>query len=274
MRVVGAIGRLGSVCEGLVADCGRFSRFVGQTFLWIALGIGKARNWGLLLPQCFLAGAMSVPVIMVTGAFIGMVLAVQTAAQFQRAGLEDQLGMVINLSVVRELGPVLAGVMLAGRVGGTLTAELGTMNVTEQIEALRSMGTDPIRYLVVPRFLACLLVTPLLTLYADLLGVAAGWIVSTKIFGISSGPFWFYSARAIENWDIGIGLFKSLFFGGAIALIACYKGFTCRLGAEGVGRACNESFVASFMAILILDFFLGVLLKATYEYQFGFKVLV
>src|SRR5262249_41009671 len=194
-------------------------------------------------------------VILVTGSFVGMVLAVQSVDQFKSVGVEDRMGVVINVSVVREIGPVLAAVMLAGRVGGALTAELGTMNVTEQIDALRVMGADPIRHLVVPRFLACLLLTPMLTIYSDFLGVIGGWLISVKTLGVPAEPYWRYSAQGVDNWQIFEGIIKSFFFGAAIGTIGCFKGFTCGPGASGVGRACTESFVASFMAIIVLNFF-------------------
>ena len=127
---------------------------------------------------------------------------------------------MIGLTVVKQIGPVLAAVMLAGRVGGALTAELGTMNVTEQLDALRVMGSDPIRYLVVPRFVACVLLTPMLTIYSDVLGILGGWVVGDSSFlGVSPERYWFYSAQGIETWQLMEGIIKSFFFGGAIGLI-------------------------------------------------------
>ena len=205
------------------------------------------------MPQMYDVGTKSVPVVSVTGAFIGMVLAVESYTQFRSIGQETRLGSVINVSVVKQIGPVLAAVMLAGRVGGALTAELGTMNVTEQIDALRVMGADPIRVLVIPRFLACIFLTPLLTIYSDFLGVVGGWLISVQSLGIPSDPYWRYSSVGVDNWQLFEGIIKSTFFGAAIALIGCYKGFTCGAGASGVGRACTESFVASFMATGVLD---------------------
>ena len=226
-----------------------------------------------MLPQFFAIGVLSVPVILITGAFVGMVLAIQAIQQFMSVGLADRMGVLVSFSVVQELGPVLAGVMLAGRVGGALTAELGTMNVTEQLDALRSMGSDPIRVLVVPRFLACVLLTPVLTLYCDLMGVFGGWLISVPIFDVSSEAYWGYTAAALEKWDLGCGLFKSIFFGASIALISCYKGFHCKQGAEGVGKACTESFVTGFVVILILDFFIALALKGFYEGMWGIKTV-
>jgi phospholipid/cholesterol/gamma-HCH transport system permease protein len=184
------------------------------------------------------------------------------------------LGVLINISVVKELGPVLAAVMLAGRVGGALTAELGTMNVTEQIDAVRSIGTDPIWYLVAPRVMACLLLTPFLIIYADLLGILGGYFVGVVQLGINNWAYWSFSASGVELWDIAVGVIKGLFFGGAIAVISCYKGFTCKEGAQGVGQACTEAFVASFISILVLDFALAVMFKAIYNTFWPFRSLV
>ncbi|NLX05707.1 MAG: ABC transporter permease [Phycisphaerae bacterium] len=255
----------------LVAAFGDFWRFAGAALWWTPSSARTRQDLALLMPQFHEIGARSVPIVGITGLFVGMVLAVQTVVQFEAVGLENYLGSVINLSVVRELGPVLAGVMLAGRVGGAMTAELGTMNVTEQIDALRSMGTNPIRYLVVPRFLACLMLTPLLTCYADLMGVFGGYAISCWVFGVSENPYWRYTAQSLETWDIMVGLAKSVLFGGSIAMVACYKGFGTRGGAEGVGRACTEAFVISFVAILTFDFFMAVLFKGIYELVWGFK---
>lgn len=266
--------RAGATTLSALADFGNFFSFAGQTFLWLSRTLHRLRTWRLVLPQCMEVGVRSVPVILITGTFVGMVLAVQTFEQFRAVGLEEQMGAVVNLSVVRELGPVLAGVMIAGRIGGALTAELGTMRVTEQIDALRSMGADPIRFLVVPRFWACLLLTPFLTLYCDLMGSLGGWFVTVGLSGVDSGPYWDYTRDAVDSFDLMSGLLKSFFFGGAIALISCYKGFNCRPGAEGVGRACTEAFVASFVAILALDFFLAVFLQALSSWLWGFRSLL
>lgn len=226
------------------------------------------------MPQLYEVGYRSLPVILITGAFVGMVLAVQAIEQFRAVGLEERMGAVVNISVVRELGPVLAGIMLAGRVGGALTAELGTMKVTEQIDALRGMGVDPIHYLVVPRVLACFLLTPILTLYADLTGSLGGWFISVVQRGVDSGPYWEFTEQAVDNFDLFSGVLKAFFFGAALGLISCYKGFYCRAGAEGVGRACTEAFVASFIAILALDYFLAELLQTISIRIYGFRTFI
>lgn len=258
----------------MVQEFGRFSVFSAQAAAHGPMALATPHGWRLLLPQAYLIGTLSVPVIALTGAFIGMVLVVQGWSQFAAAGMDDRLGAIVNISVAAELGPVLAGVMLAGRVGGALTAELGTMNVTEQLLALRSMGTNPLHYLVTPRFLACMLLAPILTLYADVMGALGGWMVFLGVFGGDSEPFWHYTAEIVEMWDLITGLLKALFFGGAIGLIACYKGFHCEAGAEGVGKACTQSFVVSFIVILVLDFFLNIVLLHLYEAWYGYRSLI
>ena len=254
-----------------LSDFGRFWVFVWQSLGWIITGSVKRRSWQLLMPQLYEVGNRSVPVILVTGLFVGLVLAVQAYGQLESIGLEERLGVLVNLSLVKELGPVLAGVMLAGRVGGAMVAELGTMRVTEQIDALRSMGTDPIRYLVAPRVLACILLTPILTLYCDAMGAIGGWLIAVPFYGVGSEAYGFFTAEAVGTWDMFTGLAKSLAFGTSLALIACYKGFNCQAGAEGVGRACTQAFVASFIAILVIDFFIGVLLQGMYQAIWGFQ---
>ncbi len=254
-------------------DLGKITVFAGQTVARVFPAMIRKRDLERLLPQAYEIGTLSVPVILVTGTFVGMVLAVQAMEQFKSVGLASRMGVIVSLSVVRELGPVLAGVMLAGRVGGALTAELGTMNVTEQLDALRSMGSDPIRVLSVPRFLSCLILTPILTLYCDVMGVLGGWFISVPIFDVSNQDYWGYTKTAVETWDVGCGMFKSIFFGAAIALISCYKGFHCRQGAQGVGQACTESFVNGFMVILMLDFIITLFLKGLYESLWGFKMV-
>jgi len=269
-----SLAGVGQRSIGVVSDFGRFCAFAVYAVSFIPLEMFTVRGWRRFLPQCYQVGTRSVPVLMLTGAFVGMVLVVQGWEQFDAQGFGDRLGGIVNIGVVSELGPVLAGVMLAGRVGGALTAELGTMNVTEQLLALRSMGADPVRFLVTPRFLACLLLAPFLTAYADLMGSFGSWVVYVYVYGGESEPYWHYTREIVELWNLGTGLVKALFFGGAIGLISCYKGFHCRAGAEGVGEACTESFVASFIAILTLDFFLNIVINGLYTVWYGFRPLL
>jgi phospholipid/cholesterol/gamma-HCH transport system permease protein len=252
-----------------IAAFGEFSVFCGKVFRFLFTGWFRWKNLRLLLPQFYEVGTKSVPVVGVVGCFIGAVMAVETYQQFKSIGQENRLGMIIALSVFKQIGPVLAAIMVAGRVGGSLTAELGTMNVTEQLDALRVMGSDPISYLVVPRFLACVLLTPLLTIYSDLLGIFGGWFISVPNFKIPNQIYWDYSARGVEHWQIFEGVVKSGFFGGAIGLIACYAGFTSGAGASGVGRACTVGFVRCFLAIIILNFFCAAVGKEIYVALYG-----
>lgn len=267
------LAQIGSRTTTKVAGFGDFCRFCGRNFSWCVSDLGRWRMLRLLLVQMYEVGTRSVPVVMITGAFVGMVLAAQSVLQFKAIGMEASLGAIVNLSVVRELGPVLAAIMIAGRVGGALAAELGTMRVTEQIDALRAMGTSPIRVLVVPRFLACVLLIPIMVIYADFMGILGGYGISVYIYGVNRIEFWRHAAQTVEYFDIFYGPIKSVFFGSAIGLICCYKGFHCQPGAAGVGRACTESFVASCMAILALDLFLGMFLNTLYEAVFGVQAI-
>lgn len=184
---------LGASTLTAVADVGRFARFTGRMFGWI---FRSGTRWRLLALQLYEIGVRSIPVVAITGLFVGMVLAVQVYEQLHGTLAQARAGLLINISVVRELGPVLAGIMLAGRVGGALAAELATMKVTEQVDALVSLAADPIRYLVVPRFLACLLLIPFLTVYCDVVGVLGGYAVVVGGYGESAADYWHYSTRA------------------------------------------------------------------------------
>ncbi len=249
-----------STIRGMMA-LGDFTLFATRTLSWMFSRIPRR---GTVWPNFYEVGVKSLPVVALTGTFIGMVLAVQSYFQFKQIGLETRLGGVINMTLLRELGPVLAATMLAGRVGSAMAAELGTMRVTQQIDALSAMGVNPVHYLVVPRFMACLFLIPTLTVMADFMGVAGGHFYSVNVLGIDIHHYWHNSAKFVTNFDLFVGLFKSVFFGAAIAMVSCYQGFNCTDGAEGVGSASTSSFVYSFVAILVLDLFLGIALDSVY----------
>jgi phospholipid/cholesterol/gamma-HCH transport system permease protein len=255
------ISDVGDVVMTWVGGIGDVALFSLRTMRWLCTRLPQR---GTILPNFYQIGVLSLPVVALTGTFIGMVLAVQSYSQFKSLHLETRLGGVINLSLVRELGPVLAATMLAGRVGGAMAAELGTMRVTEQIDALSSMGANPIHYLVVPRFLGCLVLIPTLTIMADFMGVAGGWFYSTLLLGIDQHHYWDNSQKVVGSFDLFMGAFKSLFFGAAIALVSCHRGFHCDPGAEGVGRAATSAFVVSFVLILMIDLELGIFLNGLY----------
>lgn len=218
-----------------------------------------------LLRLCIDVGVSSLGVIMITGMFIGMVLAVQAYNQFHMIGMETSIGAVIHMSVVRELGPVLAAVMLAGRVGTAMAAQLATMRVTEQIDALACLGVDPVKFLVGPRFLACVLMIPLLTVVADLMGIVGSSFICLSVFQIDSFHYWRHTQNFVKPWDLFMGLSKAVVFGAMLSLICCQRGFNSKAGAVGVGRAATEGFVISFVAILGIDFLMTLFLNTIHD---------
>jgi phospholipid/cholesterol/gamma-HCH transport system permease protein len=251
----------GDVVVDGITTLGDMAIFAGRMFVWL---FTSRPCKGTILPNFYHVGVLSLPVVALTGTFIGMVLAVQSFSQFRSIGLESKLGAVINMSLVRELGPVLAATMLAGRVGSAMAAVLGTMRVTEQIDALISMGANPIQYLVVPRFLACILLIPALTVMADFMGIVGGYFYSVVMLGIDHYQYLNNSRQFVGGFDFFTGIFKSFFFGGTIAIVSCYRGFHCQAGAEGVGRAATAAFVFSFVLILAIDLMLNIFLDAVY----------
>jgi phospholipid/cholesterol/gamma-HCH transport system permease protein len=213
-----------------------------------------------LIYHVYYIGVKSLSVVMVTGAFTGMVLCAQTYFQFHKVKMDTATLAVVSVSMCAELGPVLSALMVAGRVGAAMAAELGTMRVTEQIDALRTLATHPVDYLVVPRVLATTLAMPLLTVGSITVGILAGFLVGVYLLGID--PVYTYNnmLKYTQPGDVIQGLSKSMVFGMIIALIGCYKGLTCREGAEGVGRATTEAVVYASITILISNFFLTLVL--------------
>lgn len=260
-RLSGWLTEWGRVILDSVTAIGDWALFCFQTIRWMFTRMPRREA---LLPCLYQVGVLSLPVVALTGTFIGMVLAVQSYSQFKQLGLESRLGAVINMSLVRELGPVLAATMLAGRVGSAMAAELGTMRVTEQIDALSSMGANPLQYLVVPRFMACLFLIPTLTLMADFMGFVGANFYSTFVLDIDRHHYLANTQAIVGPFDLFSGIFKSFFFGAVIAMISCYRGFHCTPGAEGVGRAATASFVYSFVLILVIDLLLGIMLNRVY----------
>jgi phospholipid/cholesterol/gamma-HCH transport system permease protein len=258
----GPILSLGVVAIHAVTLVGDVSIFALQTFGWM---FRRRPSPGTLMPSFYLVGVRSVPVVAITGMFIGMVMAVQMYNQFNKMGMATRLGSMINITIVRELGPVLAATMLAGRIGSAMSAELATMRVTEQVDALSCLGAHPLHYLVVPRVLACGLLIPLLTVMADFMGIMGGAFICTRLFGVEAHYYWAHTEYYVTMWDVSMGMIKAFFFGVSIALISCHRGLNSQPGAEGVGRSATEAFVASFVVILILDFFLAILLLTLYD---------
>lgn len=247
---------LGRYCIRMVGNIGRFFMLFSETIYWMFIPPFERKN---IFTQMENIGLKSLPVVLITGAFTGMVLVVQTFYQFRQLSVESGVGAVVGFSMTRELGPVLTALILAGRVGAAITAEIGTMQVTEQIDALKSLAVSPVKYLVVPRFISCTVLLPILTVFSDFIGITGGYLVGVKMMGIN-GSFFLNNLKFLASSDILNGLLKSMVFGMIIALVSCYRGFKTRGGAEGVGRETTISVVASCMLILVTDFFLSILL--------------
>lgn len=259
---LGLVSALGAIAVRALILIGDFTIFAWQTLGWSVRRRPAPRT---LLPSFYLVGVRSVPVVAITGMFIGMVMAVQIYNQFNQMGMATRLGSMISITIVRELGPVLAATMLAGRVGSAMAAELATMKITEQVDALAVLGAHPLHYLVVPRVCACVFLIPLLTVMADFMGIMGGAFICTRIYGIEAHFYWQHTSDFVQMWDVFMGLIKAIFFGAAIGLVSCHRGLRSSAGAEGVGRASTEAFVASFVAILVMDFFLALLLINLHE---------
>lgn len=229
---------------------GGLSNLAGKTLYWTFVPPYKRQR---ILEQAKKAGLDSLAIVSLISLFIGIILALQTAYLMQRLGSEIYIASIVALSIVREMGPVITSLVVAGRVGSAITAEIGSMQVTEQIDALETLASNPIKYLVVPRFLALSLVLPILTLYADIIGIIGGWFICVFKLGISSSLYLHVTFDALLYKDLFTGTFKTIFFGMIIAFVSCYEGFNVEGGAEGVGRATKQAVVTSFILIIICD---------------------
>jgi phospholipid/cholesterol/gamma-HCH transport system permease protein len=210
-----------------------------------------------IVRQMMEIGVNSLPVVLITAVFTGMVLALQSYTGFKRFGAEGLVGSVVALSMTRELGPVLAALIVTGRAGAAMAAELATMRVTEQIDALETLATDPVKYLVMPRFFSGMIMLPALTVITDIVGIVGGYFVTVTILHASSMAYLRATWNFLQMQDIYSGLVKACFFGATFTLISCYKGFYAKGGAQGVGRATTGAVVYSSMTILISDYFLS-----------------
>ncbi|MBI4681907.1 MAG: ABC transporter permease [Nitrospirae bacterium] len=246
---------IGALIERPVLGLGRLMLLLYSTIKAMLRPPFEIRN---IVRQMLEIGVNSLPVVFITAVFTGMVLALQSYTGFKRFGAEGLVGTVVALSMTRELGPVLAALIVTGRAGAAIAAELGTMRVTEQIDALEVMAANPIKYLVVPRFLSGMIMLPALTVLTDIVGIIGGYMVSVLMLGVNSKSYMRATWDFLDAEDIFNGLIKAFFFGAAFTLISCYKGFYTKGGAEGVGRACTGAVVYSSMTILVSDYFLSV----------------
>ena len=245
------VGMLGRKIIDFVQEMGNVLLLLWTTITWLFRPPFRVR---VTLKQMERVGIDSLPVILITAMFTGLVLALQSYTGFKRFNAESMVGSVVALSMTRELGPVLTGLIVAGRVGSSMAAELGTMKVTEQIDALYTLATDPVNYLIVPRFIAGLIMLPLLTIICDITGMFGGYFISVNVLGANPVVYFIKSFQYLELNDIYTGLTKACVFGMIIALIGCYQGFYAKGGAEGVGKATTRAVVVSSMLILIFDY--------------------
>jgi phospholipid/cholesterol/gamma-HCH transport system permease protein len=231
--------------------------------------LGKVAGWTVrptydipeLFRQMVRVGYDSIPVVFLTTLFTGMVMALQTVEGFQRFHAESLVGSVVALSLTRELSPVLSALMVTGRVGSSMAAELGTMRVTEQIDALTALGTEPVQYLMVPRIVASILMLPLLVIMGDAVGIGGGYLVAVRLLGVNPVQYWENSFQYLHvKEDIVSGLIKAAAFGLIFSLIACVRGYYTTGGAEGVGRSTTSAVVSGSLSVLVADFFLTKLL--------------
>ena len=259
VRSMDAVSEFGAFAIRQLSQLGQMAMLLGAMLKTM---VTRRPRWRQTIEQTYKIGWQSQAVVLITGAFTGMVFTVQTGLQFHKVKMDTAVGPVVAIAMLRELAPVLTALMVAGRVGAAIAAEIGTMKVTEQLDALRAMGTSPIGYLAVPRFVALVVALPLLTAEAMCFGIGSGYVVATSMLGIDRAYFWENMLKFTAGKDVVGGLVKSVFFAVFIALISCSKGFNADEGAEGVGRATTEAVVTSSLTVLIANFFIAVLFNA------------
>ncbi len=243
------------VLNALVYAGGTFSLYL-QTLFWIAVPPFRPRQ---IYEQMVKIGVDSLPISTLTSFFIGVVIAFQSAYQMQKVGAEMYIPSLVAISMTREIGPMLTALVVAGRVGASIAAELGSMKVTEQIDALETLATNPVKYLVAPRFIALFTMLPLLTVYADVVGIVGGYLVSVYKLGLTHSMYIKMTFEPLALKDIFTGLFKTLIFASVICTISCFEGMRVEGGAEGVGAATTRAVVTSSILIIASDAFFTVL---------------
>ena len=245
------LASIGAAFLGFLAAAGRLVIFAGMA---LATAFSPPFYPRAMLRQMVDIGYFSLPVVGLTAIFTGMVLALQSYTGFSRFAAEGAVATVVVLSVTRELGPVIAGLMVAGRVGAAMAAEIGTMRVTDQIDALTTLSTNPLRYLVLPRLIAGLVTLPLLVVVADIIGVFGGYLVGVYRFGFNPSAYLARTQQYLETSDVISGLVKAAAFGFIVALMGCYHGYYSRGGAQGVGQATTAAVVSASILILFFDY--------------------
>lgn len=248
-----AIRRVGRAWLGLLAQMGRMVTFLAGTCAWL---VRPPFRFSLIVKQLHFVGYKSSFVVVLTAAFTGMVLALQGYYTLRKFGSEGLLGSAVALSMIRELGPVLAALMVTARAGSAMTAEIGIMRITEQIDAMDTMAVNPLQYLIAPKVVAGLVGVPLLVAIFDVVGIWGGHLVGVELLGVNAGSYWSSIESAVEWKDIYGGILKSISFGLIISWVCCYKGYYTRMSAEGLGTATTEAVVLSSVLILVWDYFL------------------
>ena len=257
--MIARISRIGRSFNGVTGELGSIAAFAAHILRVTLRPPLRLREF---FDELFKIGVLSILIICVSGVAVGMVLSLQGYTTLVRFGAENSLGAVVGLSLIRELGPVLTALMVTGRVGSGIAAELGSMMVTDQISALRALGTDPIRKLVVPRVVAGTLMLPVLAVVGDAIGMVGAWLIAVTQLKQSSSVFWNAVVQGLYVQDIWMGLIKPLVLGFALASIGCYVGMRTRGGTQGVGRATTNAVVAGSVAVLALNFLVTKLLIA------------
>jgi len=249
----------------LLDSLGQYALLIADV---IVVTVRRPPAWSLIREQLYNIGVLSLPVVGITGFSTGLILATQAYFQLADMGMAGSTGLMVGKSMVTELGPVLTAFMVVGRVGASMCAELGTMCVSEQVDALRSMAVNPNRYLVAPRFIAGTLMLPPLTIFSMALGIVGGYLVCVFLFRLPPGTYLDPMPGHISDFDLRSGLIKSFVFGIIIVTISCYKGLKTRGGAAGVGRATTQSVVVCYVVILFTNFILNLLLNLIHRTEF------
>jgi len=246
---------IGQSLIAFVKELGKVTILAGDSVRLIFMGKVRIK---LTMEQMVKVGYESLPLALAASAFVGMVFAMQISTEFVRFGAGKFVGGIMAIAMARELGPALIGIVIAARVAASITAEIGTMQVTEQIDALKALGSNPVRYLVIPRFIACAAMLPILTILGDIVGFFGGYAVGVLVVHINPVEYLDTAQGLMKTWDIWGGLIKTLVFGMVIAIIACHKGLETKGGAKGVGAATTSSVVACLMSLFIINYFLSI----------------
>jgi len=255
------IERIGAAVINSTEAVGHDAILLARAVLWFRSAFSKA---GEIVRQMFIFGVMSFPVVVLVAIFAGAVLALQAGLTLRSYGIESKIGAIVAASMVREMGPIMTALILAGRVGSAMAAELGSMRVSEEIDALEAMSIDPIRFLVMPRLVAMFLMAPVLTVFADLIGIVGGAVVAYYQVGVSYAAYYENAHNVLVLVDLNSSVIKAMVFGTLIATVGCGRGLRAQPSAEGVGKATKDSVVASFILIIIFNYLITSIARQFY----------